>query len=69
MSVPIRNGAGAVLAALTVCVPTSRMKPLRREQMLHDLKESGRRISGGVAWLAAWNAVQAEPSRVRAAGP
>jgi hypothetical protein len=45
------------------------MRPLRREQILLDLKESGQRISEGVAWLAAWNATQAEPSRVRAARP
>lgn len=69
ISVPIRNAASAVLAALTICVPTSRMKPLRREQILLDFRESGERISEGVAWLAAWNATQAEPSRVRAARP
>ena len=69
ISVPIHNGAGAVLAALTVCVPTSRMRPLRREQMIQDLQECGLRISGGVAGLAAWNAVQADPSRARAARP
>ena len=69
ISVPIRNAASAVLAALTVCVPTSRMRPTRRDQILMDLMESGRRISAGVAWLAAWNATQAEPSRVRAARP
>jgi DNA-binding IclR family transcriptional regulator len=69
IAVPIRNAAGAVLAALTMCVPTSRMRPLRREHLLKELQAAGLRISGGVAWLAAWNAVQAEPSRVRAAGP
>jgi DNA-binding IclR family transcriptional regulator len=68
-SVPIRNVTGTVLAALTVCVPTSRMKPGRREQILQDLRESGQRLSEGVGWLAAWNAPRAEPSRVRAARP
>jgi DNA-binding IclR family transcriptional regulator len=67
MAVPIRNAAGGVLAALTICVPTSRMSPIRREQILSDLGETGRRLSEGVAWLPAWNATRAEPSRVRAA--
>jgi DNA-binding IclR family transcriptional regulator len=69
VSVPVRNAASAVLAALTVCVPTSRMRPARREQILQDLQAWGRRLSDGVAWLPAWNATQAEPSRVRAARP
>jgi DNA-binding IclR family transcriptional regulator len=69
LSVPIRNATGAVLAALTVCVPTSRMRPSRRDQILLDLRESGQRLSEGVAWLAAWNATRAEPNRVRAARP
>jgi DNA-binding IclR family transcriptional regulator len=69
ISVPIRNAAGAVLAALTVCVPTPRIRQMRREQVLQELKAAGLRISGGVAWLAAWNAVQPDPGRVRAAGP
>src|SRR2546430_6496821 len=34
LSVPIRNATGAVLAALTVCVPTSRTRPARRDQKL-----------------------------------
>jgi DNA-binding IclR family transcriptional regulator len=69
VSVPVRNAASAVLAALTLCVPTSRMRPARREQILQDLRKYGRRLSEGVAWLAAWNATRAEPSRVRAARP
>jgi DNA-binding IclR family transcriptional regulator len=67
MAVPIRNAASGVLAALTICVPTSRMNVIRREQILRDLAEAGRRLSEGVAWLPAWNATRAEPSRVRAA--
>lgn len=69
ISVPIRNAASAVLAALTICVPVSRMKPVRREQILLDLKECGAQIAGGVAWLGAWNATQADPVRVRASRP
>ena len=59
-SVPIRNGAGAVLAALTVCVPTSRMSAGRRDVLVADLIEAGRRLSADVAWLPAWNATRAE---------
>src|SRR5438105_14014792 len=66
IAVPIRNAAGGVLAALTVCVPTSRMNPTRQEQILGDLADSGLRLSEGVTWLPAWNATRAEPSRVRA---
>ena len=43
------------------------MNPPRREQILSDLADAGRRLSEGVAWLPAWNATRAEPSRVRAA--
>src|SRR5439155_22177385 len=67
IAVPIRNAAGGVLAALTVCVPTSRMSAARREQILADLTDAGRRLSDGVSWLPAWNAIRSEPSRVRAA--
>jgi DNA-binding IclR family transcriptional regulator len=52
-SVPVRNGAGVALAALTVCVPTSRS---RRERLVPDLLEAGPRLSAEVAWLPAWNA-------------
>jgi DNA-binding IclR family transcriptional regulator len=66
IAVPIRNAASGVLAALTVCVPTSRLNAGRREQILSDLADTGRRLSEGIAWLPAWNATRAEPSRVRA---
>jgi DNA-binding IclR family transcriptional regulator len=66
IAVPIRNAAGGVLAALTMCVTTSRMSPARQQQILGDLADAGRRLSEGVAWLPAWNATRAEPSRVRA---
>lgn len=69
ISVPIRNGASAVLAALSICVPVSRIRAGRRDQILLDLKDCGGQIEGGVAWLGAWNATQADPGRVRAARP
>ncbi len=56
LSVPVRNGAGAVLAAMTLCLPTSRMSARRRETLIDDLREAGRRLSADVAWLPAWNA-------------
>ena len=59
-SVPVRNAADAVLAALTMCVPTSRVNGGRRERIIADLLDAGRRLSAAVPWLAAWNALRAE---------
>jgi len=55
-SVPVQNAAGAVIAALTMCVPTSRLSPARRESLLADLMEGGRRLSELVAWLPSYDA-------------
>ena len=55
-SVPIVTGTGSVLAAMTMCVPTSRMDPDRRERILADLIAAGRALSRDVAWLPAFNA-------------
>jgi DNA-binding IclR family transcriptional regulator len=55
-SVPVVNGGGVVLAAMTICVPTSRMGPERREALLADLMAAGRALSHDVAWLPAFNA-------------
>ena len=60
LSVPVRNGAGGVLAALTLCVPTSRLSRERRELLIRDLRTAGERLSAEVAWLPAWNATRAE---------
>lgn len=60
LSVPIRNGGGTVLAALTLCVPTSRMNPERRTALIRDLVAAGERLSADVAWLPAWNATRGE---------
>ena len=59
ISVPVRNGARSVLAALTICVPTSRMTSARRQSLVADMKEAGRRFSESVAPLAAWNSIRA----------
>lgn len=59
ISVPVRNAAGSVLAALTLCVPTSRITPARRQALIADMLEAGRKFSDSVATLAAWNATRA----------
>jgi DNA-binding IclR family transcriptional regulator len=55
-SVPIRNAVGATLAALTVCIPTSRLSPQRRSSVIADLVASGASLSELVAWLPAFDA-------------
>jgi DNA-binding IclR family transcriptional regulator len=64
ISVPVTNAAGSVLAALTMCVPTSRVTPVRRTELISEMKEAGRRFSDSVAWLAAWNATRAEAREI-----
>ncbi len=64
ISVPVVNAAGSVLAALTMCVPTSRITPARREQIIADMRAAGHKFSQSVAWLAAWNATRAETREV-----
>jgi len=59
-SVPVRNGLGAVLAALTMCVPSSRVTVERRTEIVRDLVDVGKRFSQSVAWVPAWNATRAE---------
>lgn len=60
LAVPVRNGEGAILASLTLCVPTSRMTAERRSVLIADLVDAGARLSSDVAWLPAWNATRAE---------
>jgi DNA-binding IclR family transcriptional regulator len=55
-SVPVVNEHGTVLAAITLCVPTSRIDPVRRERILGELVEAGRALSRDVAWLPAFSA-------------
>jgi IclR family transcriptional regulator, KDG regulon repressor len=64
ISVPVRNAAGSVLAALTICVPTSRVTPARRAELIADMREAGHRFSDAVSWLAAWNATRAEAREI-----
>ena len=54
-SVPVRNAEGVILAALTVCVPISRLAPPeRRERIVADLVDAGARLSELVGWLPAF---------------
>jgi IclR family KDG regulon transcriptional repressor len=55
-SVPIVNENGTVLAAMTMCVPTSRMNADRRDRILDDLLAAGAALSRDVEWLPAFNA-------------
>jgi IclR family transcriptional regulator, KDG regulon repressor len=55
-SVPVRNEHGTVLAAMTVCVPTSRVDAARRELIVADLVAAGRGLSRDVGWLPAFSA-------------
>jgi len=54
VSVPVRNGARATLAALTMCVPTSRMTATRRNTIVADLLDEGEKFSRLVEWLPAF---------------
>ena len=55
-SVPVVNERGTVLAAVTVCVPTSRIDAAGRRRMLGDLVDAGGALSRDVAWLPAVSA-------------
>lgn len=54
-SVPISNGAGTTIAALTTLVPRSRVTPERRETIVACLREQGRWLSELVEWLPAYS--------------
>lgn len=55
-SVPVVNDAGRTLAALTTCIPVSRVTPERREEILRSLVNAGRRLSELTGWLPAFGA-------------
>ena len=69
IAVPVRNGRGRALAAMTVCVPTGRIDPARREVLLTDLRATAARLEGDVAWLPTRDAAGASnrhrPTRER----
>jgi len=66
VSAPVRNAAGVVLAAMTLCVPTCRIDLARREALIGDLVAASAALSAEVDWLPAWNAARAD--RPRTAG-
>jgi len=59
VSVPVVNGDGVTLAALTTLVPVSRVTPERRSAILADLTALGRELSDHVAWLPSFSARRA----------
>jgi DNA-binding IclR family transcriptional regulator len=50
-SVPVANGDGVTLAALTALIPVSRITPSRRERIVADLRTLGMELSELVGWL------------------
>ena len=55
-SVPVVNGRGATLAALTMLVPTSRLTAGRQGAIVADLRDAGRALSDDVGWLPSYTA-------------
>jgi IclR family transcriptional regulator, blcABC operon repressor len=55
-SVPVVNDVGITLAALTTCIPTSRLTEDRRQAVVADMLEHGRTLSELVDWLPAFTA-------------
>ncbi|MGL6279980.1 MAG: IclR family transcriptional regulator [Gaiella sp.] len=55
-SVPVVNDEGMTIAALTTCIPVSRMSPDRREAILRDLASLAVQLSEHVHWLPSYDA-------------
>lgn len=53
-SVPVVNGAGAALAAMTALVPMCRIAGDRRTTIIEVLRGAGEELSGLVSWLPAF---------------
>ena len=54
-SVPVVNGEGVTIAALTTCIPVSRMTPDVQAEIVEDLKRHGRELSELIAWLPSFS--------------
>ena len=54
-SVPVTNDEGVTLAALTTCIPISRITPERRERIVADLRALGTKLSELVHWLPSFS--------------
>jgi IclR family transcriptional regulator, KDG regulon repressor len=50
-SVPVVNGEGVTIAALTTCIPVSRITPELQAVVVEDLTRNGRELSELIAWL------------------
>jgi DNA-binding IclR family transcriptional regulator len=57
-SVPVVNGEGVTLAALTTLVPVSRITAERRELIVGDLLKLGAELSELVGWLPSFSSVR-----------
>lgn len=55
-SVPIVNGDGVTIAALTTCIPVSRITPERHDLIVADLQTLGAQLSELVRWLPSFGA-------------
>lgn len=55
-SVPVVNGDGAAIAALTTCIPVSRITPERHDAIVADLVRLGAALSDSVRWLPSFSA-------------
>ena len=60
-SVPIQNGAGTTIAALTTLVPRSRVTPERREPIVACLRARGGELAELVEWLPTYTSRSAVP--------
>jgi DNA-binding IclR family transcriptional regulator len=54
-SVPVSNEEGVTIAALTTCIPVSRITPERRELIVDDLRGLGAQLSELVHWLPSFD--------------
>ena len=54
-SVPVTNDEDVTLAALTTCIPVSRITPERRELIVADLRALGAKLSELVGWLPSFS--------------
>ena len=54
-SVPVTNDEDVTLAALTTCIPVSRITPERRELIVADLRALGTKLSELVGWLPSFS--------------
>jgi IclR family transcriptional regulator, KDG regulon repressor len=55
VSVPVVNDKGVTLAALTTCIPVSRITPERRTAIIDDLQTLDRKLSELVCWLPSFS--------------